>query len=211
MMNNNYTLKFGNVSAMEKDRQKWTDLFEEYYNDDGTLVAFSKETYDHDPYSEDNYQFKYKLCIKGEAMASFVGYDEDGHNDVHIELLLVPLPECLNDKIKSEIAHCMGVETEQVDLYDIVSYGCCPYLDRDCITLNNDADFYDITENEEVVRMLDACATNANTNNSLRGFCLDRKWNMIGSTGWDLIDEMINGNSFVEATLNRYKERMAIV
>lgn len=204
---NEYTLKFGGTSAMEKDRKKWSDLFEEYYNDAGTLIAFSKETYDHDPNCEDYYQFKYKLCIKGESMAAFLADDEEGHNDVHIELLLVPLPEYIHSSKRKDIADCMG--TEEIDLYDIVSYGCCPYLDRDCVTLNDDADFYDITENEKIVRALDACATTAYVNNNLRGFCLDRTWNLIGSTGWDLIDEMITGSSFVERTWARYKERTA--
>ena len=199
-----YTLKFGSVSAMENDKKNWTDLFEEYYNDCGELVAFSKEVYEHGFDDEDYYKFKYKLCIKVMAMSEFVAEDEDGHNDVHFELSLVPLPEYLNSKIKDEIADCMGVE--EIDVYDIVSYGCCPYLDRDCLTLNDDAELYNVTESEEVIRMLDACATASGTINSLRGFYLDRAWNMIGNTGWDLLDNMINGEDWIKKALDRHKD-----
>lgn len=201
---NEYTLKFGSVSSMEKDRKNWSDLFEEHYNDGGELVAFSKEVYEHGFDFEDYYKFKYRLCIKAMAMSEFLAEDEEGYNDVHIELSIVPLPEYLNAKVKDSIADCMGVE--EIDVYDIVSYGSCPYLDRDTLTLNCDADFYDITENEDVVRMLDACATACESINSLRGFYLDRVWNLIGSTGWDLLDNLINGEDFIQKTLDRYKD-----
>ena len=198
-----YGLKFGSVSAMEKDRKEWSDLFEEYYNDGGELIAFSKEVYEHGFDFEDDYKFKYRLCIKAMAMSEFLAEDEDGYNDVHIELLIVPLPEYLNDKVKNDIADCMGVE--EIDVFDIVSYGGCPYLDSDTLTLNDNEEFYDITENEDVVRMLDACATVCDSINSLRGFYLDRAFNMLGSTGWDLLADMINGEDFIQKTLDRYK------
>ena len=201
-----YTLKFGSVSAIGKDEKNWLDLFEEYYNDDGEMIAFSKEVFEHGFDFEDDYKFKYRLCIKVLAMNSFLSDDEEGHNDVHIELLIVPLPEYLNSKIKNEIANCMGVE--EIDLYDIVSYGGCPYLDRDCLTLNDNADFYDVTENEEVVKMLNACATTCKATNNLRGFYLDRTWNMIGNTGWDLLDNMINGEDYVTKAFDRYKDSL---
>ena len=199
-----YGLKFGSVSAMEKDRKNWLDLFEEYYNDGGELVAFSKEVYEHGFDFEDYYQFKYRLCIKVMAMSEFIAEDEEGYNDVYFELSLVPLPEYRNPTIKDEIADCMGVE--KIDVYDIVSYGGCPYLDRDTLTLNDGVEIYDITENEDVVRMLDACATVCESINSLRGFYLDRAFNMIGSTGWDLLDNLINGEDFIQKTLDRYKD-----
>lgn len=198
---NEYGLKFGSVSAMEKDRKNWLDLFEEYYNDGGELVAFSKKVYEHGFDFEDYYKFKYRLCIKVMAMSEFLADDEEGHNDIHFELSLVPLPEYLNAKVKGDIADSMGVE--EIDVYDIVSYGCCPYLDRDTLTLDDDTEVYDVTENEDVIRMLDACATVCESINNLRGFYLDRAWNLIGSTGWDLLDNLINGEDFIQKALDR--------
>lgn len=201
---NEYTLKFGSVSAMEKDEKNWLDLFEEYYNDAGEMIAFSKEVFEHGFDYEDNYKFKYKLCIKAIAMSEFLADDEEGHNDVHVELYIVPLPEYLNSKIKEEIMDYMGVE--EIDVYDIISYGSCPCLDEDCLTLNDDAEFYDVTENQEVVKMLNACATTCEAINNLRGFYLDRTWNLIGNTGWDLLDNMINGEDFITKAFNRHKD-----
>ena len=199
-----YGLKFGSVSAMEKDRKNWLDFFEEFYNDDGELVAFSKEVYEHGFDFEDYYKFKYKLCISAIAMNNFLADDEEGHNDIHIELSIVPLPEYLNAEVKDGIADCMG--TEEIDVYDIYSYGGCPRLDHDTLTLNDDAAFYDITANEDAVRMLDACATVCESINNLRGFYLDRAWNLIGSTGWDLLDNLINGKDFIQSAMDRYKD-----
>ena len=198
-----YTLKFGCFSAMEKDEKNWLDLFEEYYNDDGEMIAFSKEVFEHGFDFEDICKFKYRLCIKVFAMNAFVSYDEEVHNDIHVELLIVPLPEYLNSKIKKEIADCMGVE--EIDVFDIVLYGGCPCLDSDCLKLDDNADFYYVTENEEVVKMLNACATTCEAINNLRGFCLDRTWNMIGNIGWDLLDNMINGQDYVAKAFDRYK------
>lgn len=201
-----YTLKFGSVSAMEKDKKNWLDLFEVYRDYDGEMVAFSKKTYKHGFDFEDTYKFEYKLCIKAESMASYLAEDEEGYNDIHFELFIVPLTKYLNSKIKNEIADCMC--EEEIDLYDIVSYGGCPYLDRDCLTLDNNADFDCVTENKEVVKMLDACATTCETTNNLRGFYLDRTWNMIGNTGWDLLDNMINGEDYVTKAFDRYKDSL---
>ena len=197
-----YTLKFGSVSAMEKDEKNWLDLFEEYYNDDGEMIAFSKEVFEHGFDFEDVCKFKYRLCIKVLTMNSFLSDDEDGDNDVHIELFIVPLPKYLNSKIKNEIANCMGVE--DIDVYDIVTYGNCPCLDRDYLTLNDNVDIYDVTENEEIVKMLNACATTCKTINNLRGLYLDRTWNMIGNTGWDLLGDMLNGEDFIQKAFDRY-------
>ena len=62
-------------------------------------------------------------------------------------------------------------------------------------------------ENEEVMIKLDTCAYISVAVNSIRGFALDKTWNAIGSTGWDLLYDMINGEDFITRTFNRYKKR----
>lgn len=195
----NYNIKFGNWSAMSKDKRNYTDLFEEYYNDDGGLVAFSKETYEHYE-NDDDLWFKYKLAIKVESMCAFIGENEDGFDDVYIELVIVPLPEYLNSKTEKSIADCMG--TDCIDIYDIISYGGCPVLERECIKCTED--HYDVTEVDCIKEKLDACATIANCSNNLRGFALDRAWNLIGTTGWDLLHELIDGKDAIKSTWERY-------
>jgi hypothetical protein len=38
----------------------------------------------------------------------------------------------------------------------------------------------------------------------MRGLYLDKAQNRLGSTGWDMLDDYINGNDFLKATLDRY-------
>lgn len=43
--------------------------------------------------------------------------------------------------------------------------------------------------------------------NAMRGFYLDKPLNMIGSTGWDILNELVgNGKSFITAALDRVKK-----
>jgi hypothetical protein len=39
----------------------------------------------------------------------------------------------------------------------------------------------------------------------MRGFYLDRPWNMLGTNGWDTLRECIDGSDAILATLDRYK------
>jgi len=39
----------------------------------------------------------------------------------------------------------------------------------------------------------------------MRGFYLDRAWNMIGTTGWDILKECVLGKDAIGASLDRIK------
>ena len=52
----------------------------------------------------------------------------------------------------------------------------------------------------------DEAASVVNNMNAMRGFYLDKPWNMIGSTGWDILNELVgNGKDFISAALDRMK------
>jgi hypothetical protein len=38
---------------------------------------------------------------------------------------------------------------------------------------------------------------------SMRGFYLDRQWNQIGTNGWDVLNEMVNGKDYIQASFDR--------
>ena len=120
------------------------------------------------------------------------------------ELFIVPLAEYLHNNKLKEIADCCGIELSEVISNDIIDYGGCPVLERD--TIHSSKEYYDVTENEEVMVKLNTCAHISVAVNGMRGFALDKAWNAIGSTGWDLLYDMINGEDFIKRTLNRYKE-----
>lgn len=204
----NKVATFGNWSTEEETKGKYKELFEEIYNDDGSLTALSKEVFEHyepDENGDEKIWFKYNLGIKVESMYSYLNEDEDGYDLIHFELFIVPLAEYLHKNKLKEIADFCGIKLNEVISRDIIDYGGCPVLEKD--TIHSSEEFYDVTENEEVMTKLDTCAHISVAANGTRGFALDKAWNAIGSTGWDLLYDMINGEDFITRTFNRYKER----
>ena len=204
----NKVATFGNWSTKEETKGKYKELFEEIYNDDGSLTALSKEVFEHyepDEKGEEKIWFKYNLGIKVESMYSYLNEDEDGYDLIHFELFIIPLAEYLHKNKLKDIADFCGIELNEVTSEDIIDYGGCPVLEKD--TIHSSEEHYDVTKNEEVMSKLDACAYTSVAANGMRGFALDKAWNAIGTTGWDLLHDMINGEDFIKRTFNRYKER----
>ena len=94
-------LSFGAVSFEAAQKIELLDKIEELYNDDGFAIFQSKKTYHSD--DEAYKPFTYKLIIRATALGQFIGESEEGHNDVHIELSMCPLPEFLSEKAANEI------------------------------------------------------------------------------------------------------------
>lgn len=204
----NKTVTFGNWSTEQEVKGKYKELFEEIYNDDGSLIALSKEAFEHyEPDENENEKiwFKYNLGIKVDSMSSYLNEDEEGYDLILFELFIVPLAEYLHNNKLKEIADFCGIELSEVISRDIIDSGECPVLEKDAI--HSSEAYYDVTENEEVMTKLDTCAHISVAANDMRGFALDKAWNAIGSTGWDLLYDMINGENFITRTFNRYKER----
>lgn len=198
-------LNFGSVSFAAAQKEELLDKFDELYNDDGFAIFESNKTYHSD--DEDYKSFDYKLIIRATALKQFIGEDEDGHNDVHIELSMCPLPEFLSEKIANEIKDSMGVD--KLTVYDIAEYGSCPELESDTIVITDDDDAYNVLDVNVIKEKLDCAATAAETFNSLRGFSLDKPWNLLSNTGWDLLDEMIEGIDLSENIIKRFKNGAA--
>lgn len=198
-------LNFGSVSFAAAQKEELLDKFDELYNDDGFAIFESKKTYHSD---DEGYKpFDYKLVIRATALGQFIGEGEDGHNDVHIELSMCPLPEFLSEKIANEIKDSMGVD--KLTVYDIAEYGSCPELESDTIVITDDDDAYNVLDVNVIKEKLDCAATAAETFNSLRGFSLDKPWNLLSNTGWDLLDEMIEGIDLSENIIKRFKNGAA--
>ena len=198
-------LSFGAVSFEAAQKIELLDKFEELYNDDGFAIFQSKKTYHSD--DEAYKPFTYKLIIRATALGQFIGESEEGHNDVHIELSMCPLPEFLSERAANEIKDSMGVD--KLTVYDIVEYGRCPELESDTVTITDDDDAYNVLDVNTVKEKIDCAATVAETLNSIRGFSLDKPWNLISNTGWDLLDELIDGVNPNENIIKPLKENGA--
>lgn len=198
-------LSFGTISFAAAQKEELLGKFDELYNDDGFAIFESKKIYHSD--DEDYKPFDYKLIIKATALGQFIGEDEDEHNDVHIELSMCPLPEFLSEKVADEIKNSTGVD--KLTVYDVVEYGSCPELESDTVAITDDDDAYNVLDVDIVKEKLDCAATAAETFNSLRGFSLDKPWNLMSNTGWDLLDELIEGVDPIENIVKRLKNGAA--
>lgn len=163
---------------------------------DETLFYQSKEVFQHR--EDDVLNFDYKYYIEVIDWDACTG-EEKGVYMVNFGI--VPMFESLNDEKKSSVISCCGCEDTTPDVYDVHSYGCSVPLGN--VEIEHHGMTYD--ECEELQTTLNGIANVFETIDRLRGFFLDRHVNRIGSTGWDLLNDYINGVNFVRATLDRYK------
>lgn len=174
------------------DDNKFEDKFDVLYDDCGAFFE-SKETFHH----EDETSFDFKYCVEVIDLDDACGEEKYG-----IELAVVPMFNSLCEKQKKIILDCSCVSEDEVTTMDIYQEGTSIMIGYTDVP--NEGKPWD--ECEGVVKALAAIANVFESINSLRGFYFDKYVNRIGTTGWDLIDDFINGKDFVTATLNRYKD-----
>ena len=173
-----------NVFGISGDKQfKVEDLFEVQYDETDMFFAYSKETFTHD-FEEDNLNFKYKYVIEADYC--------DG--DIYYALYLVPMPDSLyKDKLESVLAS-FDIDAEDCSIYDVRSYGL------GILFGSTKTDGENVNEDT-----IDAIANAMPTMDRLRGFYLDNIQNLIGNSGWDYLNEYINGIDATKVALDRYK------
>lgn len=181
---------------------KFQDKFNCLFEDNDAFYE-SKETFHH----EDETSFDYKFCVEIIDLEYATGEEED-KNKYGIELAIVPMFHSLCDKQKKSILDCSCITEDEVNTRDTYQEGCSIMIGYEEVVVSID-DFESgkgFEGCEPIMSRLNAIANIFECVNSLRGFYLDKPQNAIGTTGWDLIEDYINGVDFVKATLDRYKE-----
>lgn len=180
----------------------YKEKFDVIYDDDGQLILESKEIFSHTD-DDDMPDFEYKYMVRCWDLPRFGSED----NSISIELFMVPLPKYLCEDKTNRIMRDFDVDSVD-DIYIDWCLDYCvvrfadEYVDYD---EDNDDGYYYILDNEDVVEQLNACASVLDAMDRMRGFHLDAAWNMIGTTGWDVLRDAIMGEDMIKATLNRYK------
>ena len=174
------------------DNNKFKDKFDTLYDDCGAFFE-SKEVFRH----EDETSFDFRYCVEVIDLDDICGKQKYG-----IELAVVPMFNSLCEKQKKSILDCSCVSEDEVTTMDVYQEGTSIMIGYTDVP--NEGKPWD--ECEGVVKALDAIANVFETINGMRGFYFDKYVNQIGTTGWDLIEDYINGVNFVKATLDRYKE-----
>lgn len=176
----------------------YKDKFDEVMNDAGEPILESKQTFCHT--DDDLPDFEYKYVVRCWDLPRF-GSEQHA---ISIELFMVALPQYwCEDRIEGVMDY-NGVDSIDYVYTDmLLDYSprlADEYVDYD---EENDDGFYHIEENPDAVDMLNACASVLDAINGMRGFYLDRAWNMIGTNGWDALREVLMGEDMIMATLAR--------
>lgn len=172
-----------------------SDRFDEVLNDPSSQMFYqSKRVFKHE---EEGLNFNYRYCIEVINMDEWTG---DDSGEAMIMLKMVPELDSLCEKMRNSVLESCGLDAVDCTSFDVSNYGCNIGL-GDC-TIDLGGNYLD--ECPELLEKLDTIASVFEAIDSLRGFYLDGAVNRIGTTGWDLLDDFINGKDFVQATLSRY-------
>ena len=172
-----------------------SDKFEAVFEDPSSCLCYqSKEVFRHDV--DDDLKFDYRYVIEVVDLGDWTG--EDGK--VLINLQIVPEFSSLCEKHKSALLASYGVDGKELTSHDVASYGLEVTVGSETFEITTSLD-----RSRKVKLALDTIASVFESVNSLRGFYLDRYVNRIGSTGWDLLRDFVNGDDYVQATMERFK------
>ena len=138
------------------------------------IELLSKTEYHHVEDEELTFDFRYLIT------ANLCG-DENGNDKWYVTLHLVPSPQSLCKEKADSVCDCCGVDMSELSHSDINDYGCSV----DVAT--------ETTSEQDPQHLIDLAATIVPMVNAMRGFILDRRINMIGTTGWDILQNAING------------------
>lgn len=181
--------EFGGVSTY-KESVNVEEHFEEWYNDAGNLFLLGKKEFQHE---EEGFNFKYRYAIRALDIEELSG--EEGA-PIHIELLLVPSPESLCEKAIEDVGGSFDWDSDDLSIeckyWDIAEYSYAVRMLEDSIEGLTE-DKYDLLDLEPVKAKIEALVATYEAVDSMRGFNLDRAWNMIGTTGWDTLKCAILG------------------
>lgn len=171
---------FGIKPSTIKPEALENNFIERYFESDNAFFE-TKETFHHE---EDGLVFDYKYIIEAVWCDGSIFYG----------LYLVPDAKSLAPEKLTSVAKCSGIEEDEVDYYDIFSYGINilvgNYEDKDCEDIK-----------EDIINLIANIYTFVD---GMFGFYMDKIQNRIGTSGWDMLNDYINGINFMDATRKRW-------
>jgi len=185
--------EFGGVSAyMEK--VDFDEHFEEYYNNNADrIVYFSRKTFRHE---EEDLTFNYKYAIVVTDVGAYTG---DGYDPIVVELLLVPSFNDLTEENKNNIRDCYGYGDDEISekwlWMDVLDYSFAVKIGEESVSNPSEDERDEWINSEPIKAILESAVAVYEVVDSLRGFYLDKAWNRIGTTGWDILNNAIKNES----------------
>lgn len=164
--------------------KKYTDNFEELYSDN-EVYLLSKDEFEH---NEGELSFKYRYAITIIDMEEITGEDLP----VTVELSLIVSPESITKDRIRDIAYTNGMEDEE----DYTPSFLDTIMDGTGITFKQYAVENvegEMLEDDKVLGIVGDMNKEYHALDSMRGFYLDKPWNRIGTTGWDMVEHLVLG------------------
>jgi hypothetical protein len=182
--------EFAGISTY-KEKVDFDEHFEEYYDSDDRVVYFSKKTFRHE---EGGYlDFSYKYAIVVTDVGAYTG-EEDA--PIVVELMLVPSFNDLTEENKEGLRESGGYSDNEISedwlWMDVLDYSYAVKMGEEIIDNPTDDIRDEWIESEPIKAILESVVAVYESIDRIRGFYLDRAWNMIGTTGWDILNNAIN-------------------
>lgn len=168
---------FGGITIPNIKEGYLEENFECIYDTDTNTIYLSKKKYEH---KEKRLNFNYKYVI------SAIYDEEQEGNNVYIEVYLVVSPECLHEKVRNDIKNSSG---GYCDYFDIIESGLIVRM-----LYENENKSYSKKKVHEIMNEVSCLIEHID---DFRGFYLDRYVNKIGNIGWDIINNCLDGESFI--------------
>ena len=182
--------------AFDHEPKKVDDLFDCIRDADYEVIFVTKETYEH---REDGLNFDYKFAIRAENAYELTGEPED-ENVWHLEVMLIPTVDSLLPNEQKELQDRVGEDGEP-SIIDLIDAGSYVEFGFEAVKVDPDKG-YDAV----MCPKYDEAASVIDIMNAMRGFYLDKAWNRIGSTGWDILNSLVgDGKDFISAAFDRMK------
>ena len=183
------TLKENN--SMEKESYK--DYFEELWYDDENLLLKFKEKFSCDFFGNDK-------SIDYHFYLDFTGNDEIGYC---VGLNMMPTLKHIFPSKLLEIAKDYNILAKDLNDYDVFTNCLIPILCQQNID-------FEITEGStwytnEIIELLETATVVIPHINRLIGFYMDKSINGIGTTNWDLLEDLLYNEDPFRKSLNRIK------
>lgn len=139
------------------------------------------------------YEIPFAITVEFTDLGSAAG--EPGYL---IDANLTPLPEILTDENREKVAGCYDEDGEPVvDIMDVAMYGLAVPLGSEFGAETWEDGFEAIREDLVF-------------GGFLPGWVLDRSWNRIGTTGWDLLEDAAFDEDAFQKSLDRLRERLGM-
>jgi len=181
----NKGFSFGGIIISQPKDMK--DELECIFGNVNEILLLTKKTYEH---REENLNFDYKYAISAFNMWFATDDDEQFNEDnaYDVGIYLIVSPDSLDEKIREEIKEA---SEGYCDYQDIFFHGMAVRLVHDNHPMDGIEDYMYKVGN--IIEPLDL----------MRGFYLNRPINKLGSTGWDMIFNCLDGESYIKRALER--------